>query len=455
MTLALRFSARSDVGRVRRENQDSAYVGPHLIVMADGVGGSVRGDVASSAAIDELRRLDVPPQGDPLAALSEAVQRTHDRLRGIVREYPDLEGTSTTISAGIFDGTRLGVVHVGDSRAYLLRDGELRPLTSDHTFVQSLIDEGRITEDEARVHPHRNLILKAVDSSHDPDPDTSSVDLAAGDRLLFCSDGCSGVLPDAELTALLGEGSPEDAAVSLVNKALDAGSSDNVTVVVADVVEDEGDAAPQVVGAAATQPHLTILDDHTGDLDPAAVGELTHPADEAAPLDPEQLRYAPRPPRRFLWARRLLVLALVVVLLVLGGRYLYGLSQQQYYVAPAGGQVAIYRGVQADVPVIRLHHVRETSDIAMSSLPSSYQRQVREGIPASSLSDARHTVANLRPFAICGKAATPAPAPTASPSAKPSASRTTPKPTPKRTATPSAKPTATPTPAETDCGGTP
>lgn len=453
MTLTLRYAARSDVGRVRRENQDSAYAGPHLLVIADGVGGAVRGDVASSAAVDELRRLDVPPSDDPIAALSTAVRQTHERLRDIVREHPELEGTSTTISAGIFDGGRLGVVHVGDSRGYLLRAGSLEPLTTDHTFVQSLIDEGRITEDEARVHPHRNLILKAVDGVHEPEPDTHTVTLEAGDRVLFCSDGCSGVLSDDQMSAILAQGDPEAAATELVDRALDAGSSDNVTVIVAEVLErpdDEGAVGPQVVGAAAAQPHLTILDDHTGDLDPAAIGEMDGGRGIAPePLDPEALRYAPRPPRRFLWVRRLLVLAVVLALIVLGGRYLYNVSQEQYYVAPADGSVAIYRGVQADLPGIALHSVHETTDIEMTDLPSSYQRKVRDGIQADDLPAAHRIIENLRGFAVCGDEATPPPAPSPTATPKPGVTAT---PTPSPTT-----PAPSPDPAlpENDCGEAP
>lgn len=461
MSLGLRYAARSDVGRVRRENQDSAYAGPHLLVIADGVGGAVRGDVASSAAVDELRRLDVPPATEgktPLKSLTEAVNRAHDRLRTIVREHPELDGTSTTISAGIFDGSNLGIVHVGDSRGYLLRGGELKPLTTDHTFVQSLIDEGRITEEEARVHPHRNLILKAVDGVHEPEPDTQTVELEAGDRLLFCSDGCCGVLSDEQMGAIVGQGSLDDAAAQLVSRALDAGSSDNVTVVVAEVVEDAGEpVSPQVVGAAAAQPHLTILDDHTGDLDPAALGEVGAPGGPTT-LDPEELRYAPRPPRRFLWLRRLIVLAVVAGLLFLGGRYLYDLSQEQYYVAPSGNHVAIYQGVQAEVPLIDLNEVAETSDIEMSALPAKYQRDVREGIEAEDLTAARKIIANLRPFAVCGETATPTPTPTPTTTTtpRPGATTSTPATKPSGTATPKPGTTATPkAPAKTDCGETP
>src|SRR4051812_27956072 len=256
--LRLRFAATSDVGRVRKDNQDSGYAGPWLLAVCDGVGGAARGDIASATAISQLRRLDQPPSSDStdelLARIAGAVHRAHDRLVELVDEDPALSGTSTTATVLAFDGTRIGVGHVGDSRAYLYRDGAIRQLTIDHTFVQTLIDEGRITEAEARVHPHRNLIMRAIDAVSDSDPDLFVLDIVPGDRILVCSDGACGVLDDARMADILSTGSPEYAAVELVRSSLEAGSSDNVTCVVADVhevAETEGAPEALVVGAAA------------------------------------------------------------------------------------------------------------------------------------------------------------------------------------------------------------
>src|SRR3954465_11097573 len=160
--LALRYAALSDVGRVRKDNQDSGFASEHLLVVADGVGGAARGDLASSTAVQALRRLAGPPPADLLEALAGAIHRAHDRIAELVEQDPELDGTSTTVTAALFDGIRIGVAHIGDSRGYLLRDHTLSQLTKDHTFVQSLIDEGRITAEESRTHPHRNLILRAV-----------------------------------------------------------------------------------------------------------------------------------------------------------------------------------------------------------------------------------------------------------------------------------------------------
>ena len=467
--MRLSYAALSDVGRVRKDNQDSGYAGPRLLVIADGVGGSARGDIASAATVEMLRKLDEPmavsegeqPRSETasetmLGAIAGAIHRSHDRIAELVREHPEIEGTSSTVTAAAFDGSLLAVGHVGDSRGYLLRDGALSQLTTDHTFVQSLIDEGRITEDEARVHPHRNLILRAVDGVHEPEPDVFVVEAAVGDRLLLCSDGCSGVLDHEVLLRVLADGAPEQAATELVRSALTAGSTDNVTVVVADVLEGELSAetavAPLVVGSAAAGPDRhplagrTARGADTGDL--PAIGGPDSAAGSG--LDPEEARYAPQPPRRHAWARRSLALLLVLALLALIGIGAYTWSQDQYYVANDGDAVVIYRGVQAEIPGLSLQHVQESTDYVLDDLPSYRAGQVRDGISASSLTDARAVVRSLRSDVDCPPSPTPTPTPTSTPgkkaTARPSRSAN---PTANPTASPSTSPTASPSAAAT------
>jgi protein phosphatase len=474
--LSLRYAALSDVGRVRKDNQDSGFASEHLLVVADGVGGAVRGDLASSTAVQSLRRLDGPPPEDLVEALAGAIHRAHDRIAELVEADPGLDGTSTTVTAALFDGGRLAVGHVGDSRGYLYRRGELRRLTKDHTFVQTLIDEGRITEEESRVHPHKNLILRAVDGVHDADPDLSVVDLEPDDRILLCSDGCCGVLDDARIADILGTGSADFAVVELVRASLDASSTDNVTCVVADVVaapaagaEDgatDGEAAAlppsgqksMLVGAAAEQPRRagarSFFRGHrsgdTGELEPVRDGT------DLAEVDPEELRYAPRPPRRFVWLRRGAVLVVLARLVWVVGTLIYRWTQDQYFVAADGPNVAIYKGVQADLPGVTLNHLYEETPVTLASLPGYRAGQVRGGISAENLADAHHIVQRLTGLArVCP---TPTPTPTPSPSPgktathhrhgkhRPHASAG-PSPTP--SAGPSTGPSAAPSPAPT------
>ncbi|GAA1778858.1 Stp1/IreP family PP2C-type Ser/Thr phosphatase [Nocardioides hankookensis] len=411
--LRLEYGAVSDVGRVRRDNQDSGYAGPWLLAVCDGVGGAARGDIASATAITQLRRLDEPPGSDSsdelLGRVAGAVHRAHDRLVELVDEDPALSGTSTTATVLAFDGLRLGVGHVGDSRAYLFRDGTIRQLTVDHTFVQTLIDEGRITEEEARVHPHRNLIMRAIDAVSDSEPDLFVVELMPGDRLLVCSDGACGVLDDGRMADILGTGSPEYAAIELVRASLEAGSSDNVTCVVADVHEAADATAPDdeplVVGAAAErrlQRGRTggLFRGHrsgdTGELDPVPdlpAGALD--AIDADPVDPEAARYAPRAPRRYVWAKRLFALAVVVGIAWVAVAALWSWSQKQYYVGEQDGTVVIFRGVNASIGGFDLSEPYQTTDVELDRLSDFDAGKVEDGIDATDLDDAQSTVQNL------------------------------------------------------------
>ena len=418
MTFRLQYAAISDVGRVRKDNQDSGYAGPWLLTVCDGVGGAARGDLASSTAIGQLRRIDQPPAdagdtGDSearLALVAGALHRASDRIGELVDEEPSLSGTSTTATVALFDGERLAMGHVGDSRAYLFRGREISRLTHDHTFVQSLIDEGRINETDARTHPHRNLILKALDGVHEVDADLFTVELVEHDRILLCSDGASGSLDDGRLADILATGSPDFAAVELVRASLEAGSTDNVTCIVADVVTaapDDEPPAPMVVGSAAElkrKPRAggSFFRGHrsgdTGELEPVP-GDLAVDLPPGAPYafdsDPETARYAPRPPRRFVWLRRCLAVLGVLGLAWMAGVVAWTWSQHQYYVGEQDGVVTVFRGVNADVPGIDLSHAYETSDVRVDQLSPFNAGQVEQGIGASSVYDAERTVQRL------------------------------------------------------------
>jgi len=425
--MKLDFSAISDVGRVRKDNQDSGYAGAHLLAVCDGVGGAARGDVASATTIQQLRSLDDQPvtsvgggagedslSGDVLLTrISDALRGAHDRIAALVDDDPALGGTSTTATVALFDGRRVGMGHVGDSRAYLFRDGEISQLTNDHTFVQGLVDEGRITEEEARVHPHRNLILRAVDGIHDLEPDLFVLELVVGDRLLLCSDGACGVLDDGRLADILSGGSPDYAAVELVRASLEAGSSDNVTCVVADVKDDDAVVehdSPLLVGAAAelrrrgrggksaTGKTPSLFRGHragdTGELEPIAA-EILDEVPFAIQADPESARYAPRPPHRLRGLSILLAAFVVIGLVWVGLAVAWSWTQEQYYVGEEQGRVVIYRGLDASLPGLELSEPYERSNVDLERLSDFDARQVRDGIDAGSLDDARNTVESL------------------------------------------------------------
>ena len=223
-TLAVRYGMQSDIGLHRQDNEDSAYAGARLLAVADGMGGHAGGEVASAAVIEALRPLDTEvPAGELLNALDHAVRRASSALRDIVLQDPSLLGMGTTLTALLWSGSQLGLVHIGDSRAYLVRDGEVFQITHDHTLVQSLLDEGKITAGEVASHPQRSLLLRALGAGHF-EPDLQLHEARLGDRYLLCSDGLHQVA-DAESMArvLLTIGDPDQAAKDLIALAIDGG----------------------------------------------------------------------------------------------------------------------------------------------------------------------------------------------------------------------------------------
>ena len=258
MKLALDFVAVSDRGLVRGNNEDSAYAGPHLLVLADGMGGHAAGEVASQLMVEHLEHLDRDPEdADMLALLGAAAEDGNASIEASVAEHPEQAGMGTTLTATMFNGRELGLIHVGDSRGYLLRDGELRQLTVDDTFVQSLVNDGKLAPEDVSSHPQKSLILKAY-TGRAVDPHLELIQVQPGDRVLLCSDGLSDPVTQQTIQLALGDGTPEMAANRLIELALRSGGPDNVTVVVAEVVEAaEGDAAREnraVVRAGALAP---------------------------------------------------------------------------------------------------------------------------------------------------------------------------------------------------------
>src|SRR5271154_4245505 len=279
MTLELRYAVRSDVGLLREGNEDSAYAGPRLLAVADGMGGHAAGEVASALTIASMAELDsMPADGDMLEELSAGVNAANAKLQEKILANPAVEGMGTTLTALLWSDGHAAVCHIGDSRGYLLRDGELYQITHDHTLVQSLVDEGRISVDDVSTHPQRSLLLRALDGRSIAEPDLSIHDGQVGDRYLLCSDGLSGVVSDETLRETLATISdPEAVTRQLIELALHGGGPDNITCIVADVVDTETTrlpptGTPVLAGAAANaaDPRLTasgtgpfaVIDDH-------------------------------------------------------------------------------------------------------------------------------------------------------------------------------------------------
>ncbi|WP_166346385.1 PP2C family protein-serine/threonine phosphatase [Phytoactinopolyspora limicola] len=404
MPLTLHYVARSHVGLIREGNEDSGYAGPHLLAVADGMGGHAAGEVASRAAIEELVAVELgPTQEEPLDAMSAAITAANSRIRQLISDDPSREGMGTTVTALFWTGTALGMAHIGDSRAYLLRDGAIDQLSHDHTFVQSLVDEGRITLDEASVHPARSLILKALQGQTQVDPDLLIVEVRPGDRLLVCSDGLSGVVSDSTLAETLGsiEGL-DDVADELVRLALAGGAPDNVTLIVADVRETDHVRSPDdtaeafLVGAAAGDP--PTAPERPTRRRPAALRALLGGDDDSHdPEDLEAMRYALRSPRRYRWVRPVVLLVAVVLLGWVGLNIADQWVRSQYYVGQSDGEVAIFQGVSQEIGPIRLSELHEVpGGLPVDALPVLQRDRVESTIPASNVDDAAYIVNSLR-----------------------------------------------------------
>ena len=410
MTLRLRYAARSDVGLVRRGNEDSGYASPRLLIVADGMGGHAAGELASATAVATLALLELaPPQtSDVLAALADAIDNTGASIRAVIEDDADLAGMGTTVTSLYWMGERIALVHVGDSRAYLMRGGVLTQLTHDHTFVQTLIDAGRITEEEAAIHPRRSLIMRALDGLNPVEPDLSVREARVGDRYLLCSDGLSGVMSADEMAGLMRDGDPTGSVTRLVEFALERGAPDNVTVVIADVIDSdssgEDNAFPVVVGAAGEPrvrvrlPNVAFPDDAQPDPDRADGGRHGHNRPALASPDGQPGEEGRRHRRRG-WRLIVMVgllLAGTVIAFLVANNWL----NSRWYVAingsPGTGTISIYNGIQGSMLGFDLSTVSVDSGLTVGSLPFFDQELVSKGIPASDETDAQRIVSELK-----------------------------------------------------------
>jgi serine/threonine protein phosphatase PrpC len=420
MTLTLRYAARSDRGLIRAGNQDSVYAGPRLLAVADGMGGMAAGDVASNIVIAALAHLDEDVTGNaPVDALRLAVEAANQQIRDAVDENPAMEGMGTTLTGMLFGGNRFGMVHIGDSRAYLLRDGEFGQITRDDTYVQLLVDEGRITPEEANTHPQKSLLMRALDG-RDADPEYSVRQTVPGDRFLICSDGLSGVVSDETIAGTMREyGDPNQCAERLIQLALRGGGPDNITVIIADVTDqDIVEETPVVGGAAASDRGMTSSADAST---PAArASALTQPRDPAPPA-PSNGRAEEAEPKAKRHPLRTSLILIVLAALLGGGLYVgWRYTQSKYYVGVTDdGTVAVFQGIPGEIAGFSLSTVDYLSDTKLDELTPVAQKKVKEGIPAQNQADARRQLQelldpqseNLLPYCP-----TPTPTPTPTPS---------------------------------------
>lgn len=419
MTVRFTSAIGSHVGMVRSNNQDSGFAGDHLFLVADGMGGHAGGDVASALTAQAMADLDAEPTGtaeDTGRTLRSELLRTNRMLRSTVGERPELSGMGTTFTGFITVGDQLALAHIGDSRLYLFRDGKLRQITSDHTFVQRLVDSGRITEEEAKTHPRRSVLMRVLgDVDASPEIDTDVLSTRPGDIWLLCSDGLCGYVEESDMEKVLRRRKSLQGSVdALIDKSLANGAPDNVTVVLVETVgesdtagesvedEPQDSPGPRFAGSAASEipggePVSTARTRLLGRRRP---GRRPHPVEEShfeprvdeylAELIAETRRRNRR--RRLLWLLGVIgILAGLVGVIALG----YQWTQTRYFVGTDGETVIIYQGVQQSIGTLSLHSEAENTSIPLEALDGNERRQVERTLGAASLEEARDIVLRL------------------------------------------------------------
>jgi protein phosphatase len=388
---------------VRSNNQDSVYAGPRLLAVADGMGGHAAGEVASKLVIGSLAHLDDDePSDDLLGQLRDAVADGNQAIVDLVAQEPDFDGMGTTLTAILFGGNRIGLCNIGDSRTYLHRNGVLTQITHDDTFVQSLVDEGRITPEEANTHPQRSLLLRAL-MGHDVEPTLTIRETKAGDRYLLCSDGLCGLVSHETLAEAMKIPDPQTCADRMIELALKSGGTDNVTVIIADVVDvDFGEDVPIIGGAAGNGQEQQAPPDS-----PAARAQaITAPRPAAPPPVPEQPTLPDAQVKRKRWFRVFMILGVVLVVLAGGVLGLRFWIKQQYYIGVAGSDqsVSIFQGLSYSAFGVSLSNRVQGSCITAAGCEQRYLSDFNEStqdtlkndkITASSLTDANNKLTTL------------------------------------------------------------
>ncbi|MEN9606495.1 MAG: hypothetical protein RL605_323 [Actinomycetota bacterium] len=401
--------AISDVGRVRASNQDSGYAGINLFFVADGMGGHAGGDIASALVAQRVAQID--EQFTDTQAASDALVQTIWSANGVlassVEEHSELAGMGTTFSGMTVVGDQMVIAHIGDSRIYLMRDGHVEQITADHTFVQRLVDTGRITPEEALVHPRRSVLMRVLgDQEARPAIDTMVVGTQPGDRWLLCSDGLCGYVPDVIINQILtSRVEASEAAELLVGETLEHGAPDNVTVVVLDVLPATAQidfvATPRFVGSGANE---VVIEERKGRkslriFNTKIIDDIIGRGFQDAEFLPgteeylEQILLETR--SRIRW-RRIRQVATIAALLGVVATALgvgYGYTQTRYYLAEKNGFVVIYKGIREELGPFKFNHLVETTNHRVADLSDYWGSMVSDGqLTADSLGAAEQQV---------------------------------------------------------------
>jgi protein phosphatase len=411
MPLKLVTYAVSDIGRVRSSNQDGGYTGYQLHFVADGMGGHAGGDIASAMAAQQIAQIDnlyATPE-DAGAVLLSAILEANEKLVATVREHATFAGMGTTFSGLMFTGEKAVVAHIGDSRIYRLRDDNVEQITKDHTFVQKLVDTGRITPAEALIHPRRNVLMRVLgDTPERPQVDTWVEDALPGDRWMLCSDGLCGYVDDTVIARNLRTKAPaEDVAQDLLGEALEAGAPDNVTIVMVDVLSagarPDFEPTPLYVGSASKD---VVIAERKGKsvlqlFDPRALTSFFRGSEETTDFVPESAEYLEKVMAdtyrriRFRRLRQIMTILAISGVAVAGLWWGYEYTQTKFYVGESNGHVTIYKGIRESLGPLGFSSVYSETDVLVDDLSEYHQGLLERTIYATDLTDAYRIIDKL------------------------------------------------------------
>ena len=403
MAIKIVSSSRSDKGKVRASNQDSGYSGVNLYVVADGMGGHAGGDIASALATQHVAKVDdvYADSDQAIDALLDAMKEANKNLSETVDKFGYLAGMGTTMDAVLFTGDIANIAHIGDSRVYLLRDSQMTQVTKDHTFVQQLVDSGKITEEEALYHPRRNVILRVLgDTSEEPEFDIHQLEVKAGDRLLLCSDGLCGVVPSALIEENMKLADLDEAIELLIDEAKEYGAPDNVTVLLLEVREanDVSELQQPITWLGSAANEVVIKPNSAG-----RILEMFSPIrwlEAIRDAGGKESFYSVNDPALAkaigefggkVRSWRLRGIAFFLALAIVFGTAMWGVYsyiQTRYYLGVENGNVAIYQGIKESFGGFGFSKLHHESDVKLTELPEFQQELILKSISADSLADA-------------------------------------------------------------------
>lgn len=377
-------SGRSDVGLARENNEDSGFIGKNYLLVADGMGGHAAGELASSTAVSIISNFDKRINDSKID--DRIIDDISSKIKNSIQKDNSRQGMGTTASIVKFENNFISIKHIGDSRIYLIRNKEIKQLTKDQTYIQTLIDSGQITEIESKTHPQKSLLLQAIDGSENLIPQNDKIEIFEGDKLLLCTDGLTNVVSDLEILRIINNYDYVGAVSALIEKSLELGGPDNITVILAEVTKQKIDNKPIVLGAAAEPRNRILLPDldFPTDIHPFITSEF--PALKS-------IRFSKK-------IKFFVAFALMVVPFYFGFNYWI---TRQYFVSNLGENIAIFRGLKVNLGPISLSQPVQSFNLETKVLTKEDLTLVDKGIDANSLTEARFIVRRLDQRALCNR----------------------------------------------------